>query len=219
MVLGVALFASYAYFYQAGGWNQNARFALVRAILERHTLQIDAYQSHTGDKALWQGHYYSDKAPGASLLALGPVAVARGISRLAHVDPEGYAGIAWTSYVATVVVSGLFTVVAALRFDGLGAPAVFDGPIDNPTFLAYVDQILVPTPDVGLRFRARDSGSLAMMVERVLTDEELRDRLVTEASEHVLRFDWADIARQTAAVYEQVLVTPTGTSAAPRASG
>ena len=37
------------------------------------------------------------------------------------------------------------TVVAALRVDGLTAPAVFDGPIDNPTFLAYVEQVLVPT--------------------------------------------------------------------------
>jgi transposase len=37
------------------------------------------------------------------------------------------------------------TVVAALRCGGLGAPAVFDGPIDHPTFLAYVEQVLVPT--------------------------------------------------------------------------
>ena len=37
------------------------------------------------------------------------------------------------------------TVVAALRLEGLGAPAVFDGPIDTTTFLAYVEQILVPT--------------------------------------------------------------------------
>ena len=29
--------------------------------------------------------------------------------------------------------------------DGLHAPAVFDGPIDNLTFLAYVEQVLVPT--------------------------------------------------------------------------
>jgi len=35
--------------------------------------------------------------------------------------------------------------VAALRVGGLTAPAVFDGPIDNPTFLAYVEQVLVPT--------------------------------------------------------------------------
>jgi transposase len=32
-----------------------------------------------------------------------------------------------------------------LRPDGLSAPAVFDGPLDNPSFLAYVEQVLVPT--------------------------------------------------------------------------
>ena len=37
------------------------------------------------------------------------------------------------------------TVIAALRLEGLGAPAVFDGPIDSPTFLAYIEQVLVPT--------------------------------------------------------------------------
>jgi glycogen(starch) synthase len=60
---------------------------------------------------------------------------------------------------------------------------------------------VVPNRDVGLRFRAESPRSLAHWVERVLTDAQLRDRLVTEASEHVLRFDWADIAVQTAAVY------------------
>ena len=35
--------------------------------------------------------------------------------------------------------------IAALRLEGLGAPAVFDGPIDTPTFRAYVEQVLVPT--------------------------------------------------------------------------
>jgi glycogen(starch) synthase len=61
---------------------------------------------------------------------------------------------------------------------------------------------VVPNHDVGLRFRSKDPRSLARMVERVLTDGDLRDRLVTEASEHVLRFDWADVAKQTLEVYE-----------------
>ena len=113
-VLGVTLFLSYAYFYPAGGWNQNSRFALIRAILERHTLRIDAYQLHTGDRAFWRGHYYTDKAPGASLLALAPVQAARLVSRAAGVDPASFPGIAWTSYVAAVVTSGIFTVIAAL---------------------------------------------------------------------------------------------------------
>lgn len=33
--------------------------------------------------------------------------------------------------------------------DGLDAPAVFDGPIDNPTFLAYVEQVLAPALQPG----------------------------------------------------------------------
>jgi transposase len=41
------------------------------------------------------------------------------------------------------------TVVTALRLEGLGAPAVFNGPIDNVTFLAYVEQVLVPTLRAG----------------------------------------------------------------------
>ena len=41
------------------------------------------------------------------------------------------------------------TVVTALRLNGLAAPAVFDGPMDNPTFLAYVEQVLAPTLEPG----------------------------------------------------------------------
>ena len=37
------------------------------------------------------------------------------------------------------------TIVAALRPHGITAPAVFDGPIDNDSFRAYVEQVLVPT--------------------------------------------------------------------------
>jgi glycogen(starch) synthase len=68
---------------------------------------------------------------------------------------------------------------------------------------------------VGLRFRSRDPNSLGQMAERLLTDEQLRDRLVAEASEHVLSFDWADVARQVAAVYDEV----SETRAAARRSG
>src|SRR5262249_42452051 len=113
-ILAALLFLSYAYFYQAGGWNQNSRFALVRAILERHMLRIDDYQLHTGDRALVEGHYSSDKAPGLSLAALVPAEAARLASRAVGVDPLGFPGIAWTSYVATVFTAGLFTVIAAV---------------------------------------------------------------------------------------------------------
>jgi glycogen synthase len=64
---------------------------------------------------------------------------------------------------------------------------------------------VVPHEEVGLRFRARDPVALGEMVERVLTDDELRRRLVAEGSEHVLRFDWTDVAEQTAAIYRELV--------------
>ena len=67
---------------------------------------------------------------------------------------------------------------------------------------------VVPHNGAGLRFRARDPESLGEMVERLLTDRALRDRLVAEGSEHVLRFDWADVAESTAGVYGELAGDP-----------
>src|SRR5216684_9234062 len=75
LLIAAVTFISYAYFYEGGGWNQNSRFDLVRAIVEQRTLRIDAYHQNTEDKAFANGHYYSDKAPGLALLAV-PIAVA-----------------------------------------------------------------------------------------------------------------------------------------------
>jgi len=65
---------------------------------------------------------------------------------------------------------------------------------------------IVPEDErVGLRFNGGDAEHLAIMIERLLTDPELRDRLVAEASEHVLGFDWGDVAARTAALYDDAL--------------
>jgi transposase len=37
------------------------------------------------------------------------------------------------------------TFIAALRWQGMSAPAVFDGPINGRSFTAYVEQILAPS--------------------------------------------------------------------------
>ncbi len=41
------------------------------------------------------------------------------------------------------------TFIAGLRVTGLTAPGVIDGAMDGESFLAYVDQILVPTLQAG----------------------------------------------------------------------
>jgi transposase len=37
------------------------------------------------------------------------------------------------------------TFLAALRYDGITAPCVFDGPVNSESFLAYVEQVLLAT--------------------------------------------------------------------------
>jgi glycogen(starch) synthase len=71
---------------------------------------------------------------------------------------------------------------------------------------------VVPNDDVGLRFVSRDPDSLGRMAERILTDAELRERLIAEASEHVLTFDWADVAEQAARVYAELAGARTAAS-------
>jgi glycogen(starch) synthase len=75
---------------------------------------------------------------------------------------------------------------------------------------------VVPSGErVGLRFNGGDAEHLGVMVERLLVDDELRDRLVAEASEHVLGFDWSDVALRTREIYRELV----GDQAAGRSAG
>lgn len=74
----LVLLISYSYFMPRwADWNQNSRLNLVRAIVEEQTLRIDTYVANTGDYALFDGHYYSDKAPGTAFLAVPVYFLAR----------------------------------------------------------------------------------------------------------------------------------------------
>ena len=113
-ILGLGLFLSFAYFYEGGGWNQNTRFDLVRAIVENGTVRIDLYHENTGDKSQVGTHYYMDKAPGASLLAVPAVGLVRGTLRLARAKVYSREAMVVYSYVATLAASAAPSVLAAL---------------------------------------------------------------------------------------------------------
>src|SRR5580765_1213090 len=113
-LLGAASLLSFVYFYEGGGWNQNSRFDLLRAILERHTLTIDAYHENTEDKAHFQGHYYSDKAPGLVFLAVPFAIVARAGMRVVGVDPDSARGEYALSWMVSAWALALPTALSAV---------------------------------------------------------------------------------------------------------
>ncbi len=74
LLLGLALLACYSYFFYLGGnWNVESRYAQIYALAEHGTLVIDSYPflpEDGGDAARYEGHYYSDKLVGPSLVAV-----------------------------------------------------------------------------------------------------------------------------------------------------
>src|SRR3989338_6622265 len=53
-------------------WNDGSRFAALESVVERHTFAIDnsSFLNITKDRVFFNGHFYSDKAPGLVFLAL-----------------------------------------------------------------------------------------------------------------------------------------------------
>jgi len=64
-----SFFLVFIFFIHWIGWNENSNFDLTRAVTEEKRLEIDSYCNNTGDRAYYNNHYYSNKAPGISFLA------------------------------------------------------------------------------------------------------------------------------------------------------
>ncbi|NOY75000.1 MAG: hypothetical protein GXP32_04320, partial [Kiritimatiellaeota bacterium] len=81
LIFLIALIA-YGYFFNCGGWSQNARYDSIFAFVEPgtsdyQTFHIDRFVanpnkglSNTGDWSYYAGHFYSNKAPGATFLGI-----------------------------------------------------------------------------------------------------------------------------------------------------
>jgi hypothetical protein len=71
LALAAILFVGIAYatMIQSFSWNQTSHYDLIRS-LNVETTNIDAFQTNTGDKVFYKGHWYSARAPGLALFAL-----------------------------------------------------------------------------------------------------------------------------------------------------
>ncbi len=71
LLIFLVLLCCYGYFFPRWAeWNQNSRMDLTLAIVEQGTIRIDNYYENTGDYAVYDGHVYTDKAPGTSFLGV-----------------------------------------------------------------------------------------------------------------------------------------------------
>jgi hypothetical protein len=87
VALFVVLLVCYVYtFPRWADPNQNSRLDLVVAVVDKGTLRIDDYVDNTVDYAKFEGHYYSDKAPGVAFLGIPVYGALKGVLSLPVMD-------------------------------------------------------------------------------------------------------------------------------------
>ena len=107
----------FATVFQSYSWNQTSSFDLIRSLSEGQT-SIDRYQSNTGDKAYYRGHWYSARAPGLAMLSLPFYELLRAVgaeswSHETQVEPHGNATISLVGLFGNVLPALIMLVLLA----------------------------------------------------------------------------------------------------------
>jgi hypothetical protein len=118
-LLFLALFVPFSYFNHSDGWNQGVRIAELHAIVLKGTLRIDDYLAYTGDRALIDGHYYSEKAPAMAFFALPSFAITVGVQKMLGIDPDSRPAGRVSEWIATAASVGVLTALGGVAFFAL----------------------------------------------------------------------------------------------------
>lgn len=137
-------FTCYAYFYNGGGGNQVARYNQTRSIVQRGTLYVEGIGYPSDDQIKINGHTYSSKAPGNSLLGVPPYALFQGIAWL--MGPRNAFWQNWAAHMTTIVSVGIPCALMGLALYlflvgvGIGPPSALLGATAiglGTTFMPY----------------------------------------------------------------------------------
>jgi hypothetical protein len=140
----LSLFVPYTYFNHSDGWNQGARLAELHAITLQGTLRIDRYHDITGDKAMIDGHYYSEKAPAIVAFALPAFAVTTWLQRVIGIDPDSQPAWKVSQWIATVGSVGLVAAVGGAAFFLLLLPRMGAALALLATYAVFLGSITFP---------------------------------------------------------------------------
>ena len=145
------------------------RLGLAISLVESGRLDIDRFANHTVDKALFESHYYADKAPGLSFLAVPVVAATFfGINAVdGKVDSDEPADFARLAKMASIAVNGLISALATavLFLTAIRLGATVTGALFAAGALAFA------TPFLGWStafFAHSVSGSLLLFAAAVI---------------------------------------------------
>ena len=119
--LFLTLWLAYVFVHQVrfDGATPYSRLALLHSLYMEHTVVIDSYHERTSDKALYKGHYYSDKAPGTVVLCLPAFFASALLANTMKIDvdsPEGWLMTSWLSCAFSIALVTALGGVACYRW-------------------------------------------------------------------------------------------------------
>ena len=118
--------------------------------------------------------------------------------------------VRYAGYVDDAELATLYQRATALvfpsRYEGFGLPAAEAMWAGGRVVCADTSSLPEVVGEAGLLFPWHDAEELAERLERLLDDEELRERLTREGRERAGRFLWADTARRTLEVFDEAVV-------------
>ena len=112
-----ALGVAFAWPMQVNGYNQNAHYALVRALAVYGTPNIDKTRGEigdvsTGDVARYKGHVYAAKAPGLAFVSVPAFLVLKAVGMRTTGDPTR---VIWALHLWSIVLPALIMIVLVGR--------------------------------------------------------------------------------------------------------
>lgn len=118
LILGLLFITSFSQFHSGVfGWNSISRLALTANLVQYGRLDIGDFEKKTGDKAEYNGKFYSDKAPGMSLLALPVAGLYTAVIPVtpdwSSIEQKPAIRFAIFAYLCTLATSSLLTALAA----------------------------------------------------------------------------------------------------------
>jgi len=107
------------------------------------------------------------------------------------------------------VLAGYYKMASAFvypsLYEGFGIPPLEAMSFDCPVVCSGVSSIPEVVGNAGEMFDPYDSDSIRMAIERVVTDDALRQTLIARGKERLKLFSWKRCAQETLDIYRRVL--------------
>jgi glycosyltransferase involved in cell wall biosynthesis len=183
-----------------------ARFALGE---RRVLLSLSAKRPHKNLRALIDALAGLDRVE-RPVLVLPGYATAHEAELREHARSLGVLqDVRFPSWVSAEELEGLWALTAAFVFpslyEGFGLPVLEAMARGVPVACADASSLPEVAGDAALLFDPRSPGQIARAVERLLSDEQLRERLRELGHRRAEQFTWERAARLTLASYARVL--------------